>query len=283
MRTLRLFTLVLLAIVGSTGATRADEIFVTNVDVPPNLDNTIGAYTTSGATVNPALISGLQFPTDIAVSGSNLFVVDGDAEAIGLYTTSGATVNPALISLNSPSGIAISGSFLFVSGNIVETPTNGTIGVYTTSGATVNPALISAVSVPPGISISGSDLFVVNTGTGTVGKYTTSGDPVNPALISGLDFPVGIAVSGSNLFVVKADLLPGFGSIGEYTTSGDTVNPALISGLSFPSGIAVVPTVPEPSSLTLTLFGLVLAGLRIRRIAQNAPKKLLDYSVGTRL
>jgi hypothetical protein len=142
------------------------------------------------------------------------------ANTIGAYTTSGATVNPALISLNAPSGIAISGSFLFVSGNIDVSPTNGTIGVY-----------------------------------------TTSGDPVNPALISGLDFPVGIAVSGSNLFVVKADLLPGFGTIGEYTTSGDTVNPDLITGLSFPSGIAIVPTVPEPTSLTLTLFGLVLAGL----------------------
>ena len=175
MRTLRLFALVLLAIVASTGAARADEIFVTNIDVPPNFVSTIGAYTTSGATVNPALISGLNTPLGIAVSGSNL--------------------------------------------------------------------------------------FVANQNSGTVGEYTTSGDTVNPALISGLDFPRGIAISGSDLFVVKADLLPGFGTIGQYTTSGDPVNPALISGLSFPSGIAVVPTVPEPSSLTLTLFGLVLAGL----------------------
>lgn len=84
---------------------------------------------------------------------------------------------------------------------------------------------------------------------------------MNPALISGLDFPRDIAISGSNLFIVKADLLPGFGTIGQYTTSGDTVNPDLISGLSFPSGIAVVPTVPEPGILSLTLFGVVLAGL----------------------
>ena len=238
MRTLRLFALVLLAIFASTGAARADEIFVTNIDVPPNFVSTIGAYTTSGATVNPALISGLTDALGIAVSGSNLFVANLNGNTIGEYTTSGATVNPALISLNAPSYIAISGSNLFVSGNGDVSPPNGTIGVYTTSGATVNPALISGLSVPQGIAISGSDLFVVNTSTGTIGKYTTS---------------------------------------------GDTVNPALISGLSFPSGIAVVPTVPEPSSLTLTLFGLVLAGLRIRRIPQNAPKKLLDYGVGTRL
>ena len=41
----------------SPGAARAgDTIFVAN-----NHDGTIGAYTTSGATVNAALISGLNF------------------------------------------------------------------------------------------------------------------------------------------------------------------------------------------------------------------------------
>jgi hypothetical protein len=50
------------------GAARA-QLFVTSID-----DNTIGEYTTSGATVNPALISGLSFPQGIAVSGENLFV-----------------------------------------------------------------------------------------------------------------------------------------------------------------------------------------------------------------
>jgi len=40
------------------------------------------------------------------------------------------------------------------------------------------------------------------------------------------------------------------------------VNPALISGLPGPRDIAVVATVPEPSSLTLTLLGL--AGLVFR-------------------
>jgi hypothetical protein len=55
------------------------------------VEGTIGEYTTSGATVNPTLITGLSFPNGIAVSGGNLFVVDRDTGTIGEYTTSGAT------------------------------------------------------------------------------------------------------------------------------------------------------------------------------------------------
>jgi hypothetical protein len=43
----------------------ADQIFVAD-------RSTIGEYTTTGATVNPALISGLSTPRGIAISGSDL-------------------------------------------------------------------------------------------------------------------------------------------------------------------------------------------------------------------
>ena len=72
------------------------------------LTGTIGAYTTSGATVNAALISGLDLPFGIAVSGSDLFVANIDGGTIGEYTTAGATVNAALISgLDLPTDVAI--------------------------------------------------------------------------------------------------------------------------------------------------------------------------------
>jgi len=170
--------------------------------------------------VNPALISGLRFPRGIAVSGSDLFVVDSD---------------------------------------------NNRIGEYTTSGAPLNPALISGLGFPQSIAISGSDLFVSNEGNGTIGKYTTAGTPLNPALISGLSIPQAIAVSGSDLFV--SDIRNG--TIGEYTTSGARVNPALISELTGPYAIGVVPTVPEPGSGMLTLFGVVLAGVAIKKIEKK--------------
>ena len=107
----------------------------------------IGKYTTSGAVVNASLISGLALPLDIAVSRSDLFVANYDSGTIGEYTTSGATVNASLISGVRPTGIAVSGSDLFV------VNFSGTIGEYTTSGATVNASLISGLSFPEGIAV----------------------------------------------------------------------------------------------------------------------------------
>jgi hypothetical protein len=135
----------------SASPASAGDIFVTNANI-----GTVGEYTTSGATVNAALISGLSLPEDIAVSGSDLFVVNSGSGTIGEYTTSGATVNAALISgLSEPAGIAVSGSDLFVTNTFGGMIGTGTIGEYTTSGATVNAALISGLSDPAGIAISG--------------------------------------------------------------------------------------------------------------------------------
>jgi hypothetical protein len=89
-------------------AVSGSDLFVVD-----NLGNAIGEYTTSGATVNAALISGLNFPIGIALSGSDLFVTNASSGTVGEYTTSGATVNSALLSgLDSPQGIAISGPII---------------------------------------------------------------------------------------------------------------------------------------------------------------------------
>ena len=204
------------------------QIFVTNDNGPVA---TIGEYSTSGATMNASLVSGLSAAYGIAVSGSDMFVTNINNGTIGEYTTSGATVNASLISgLNFPQCIAVSGSDLFVTNCI-----SGTIGEYTTSGATVNASLVSGLNTPFGIAASGSDLFVENEGGATIAEYTTSGATVNASLISGLGGSRGIAVSGSDLFVS----IFGSDTIGEYTTSGGTVNPSLVSGLNTPFGIAV--------------------------------------------
>ena len=123
-----------------------------NLDIANAESGTIGEYGLDGSTVNAALISGLDGPSDILISGNDMFVVNQSGGTIGEYTLSGQTINADLISeLVRPWGIAISGNDLFVV-NAPSTDT-GYIGEYTTSGATVNADLISGLDDPEGIAI----------------------------------------------------------------------------------------------------------------------------------
>src|ERR1700722_12486039 len=77
---------------------QAQNIYVTSYG-----DGTIGEYGPGGSTINSSLVSGLNGPQGIAISGNDLFVVNRSTGTVGEYTTSGATVNASLISgLNSP-------------------------------------------------------------------------------------------------------------------------------------------------------------------------------------
>jgi hypothetical protein len=211
------------------------QIFVTNQGI-----GTIGEYDyNTGGTVNASLVSGLSSPSDVAVSGVNLFVVDSQNFRIGEYNaTTGATVNASLVSglSNGLNGIAVSGGYLYIT-NYGTNGTNGTIGKYNaTTGATVNASLVSGLSSPLSVALSGTYLYVVNNGSGTIGKYTLAGAPVKASLVSGLSSPRGIVVSGTNLYVVNS----GSGIIGEYNvTTGAAVNASLVSGLSGPYRIAL--------------------------------------------
>jgi hypothetical protein len=170
----------------AAGAAHAGTILVSN-----NTSGAIGEYTTSGATVNASLITGLSDPGSLTLSGSDLYVEVG-GDTIGEYTTGGATLNASFITsgLDNVHQISAFGSDIFVANG---DPTD-TIGEYTTAGATVNSALISGVDVAHGAASNGTDIFVVNngsgaSGTGFISEYNTSGGLVNASLITGLSSP----------------------------------------------------------------------------------------------
>jgi len=118
----------------------------------------IEEYTTSGTLVNSSFISIPTGSYGMAVSGSDLYVVNYGAGTISEYTTAGSVVNASLVTgLNDPLGIAVAGSDLFVMDHGGEN-----IAEYTTAGALVNAVLIPPGYGPvysEGIATSGSDLF----------------------------------------------------------------------------------------------------------------------------
>jgi hypothetical protein len=162
--------------------------------------NPVAVYdATTGASINPSLISGLHNAVSIAVSGGNLWVGlnadDYGGTAVGLYTTGGATINSSMIPLPGESdyGMAVAGGYLFVTKG-----GSGTIGKYdATTGAVVNASLVSGLNGPFGIAVVGpqsiSDLIaIINSQTSlTAGQQNSLNTKLNAAQSS-------IAANNSN-------------------------------------------------------------------------------------
>lgn len=162
---------------------------------------TIGLYTTSGATVNASLITGLASPFGVAVFGTSVYVVNRGFGVnsnfmgwVSQYTLSGQLVSERLIdNLFFPTGIVISadGTTLFVSETL-----GARVGAYNAlTGAAINSSLIFGLDLPEGLALSGTTLYVAVNEANTVGAYTTSGATINASLITGLDSPFALAVA----------------------------------------------------------------------------------------
>jgi uncharacterized repeat protein (TIGR01451 family) len=199
-----------------------------------SLSNTATVISAAGQAVNASLVTGLDKPEGIAVSGDDLFVANEGNGTIGEYTLAGTPIKPELITgLASSFGIAVSGDDLFVANY-----KSGMIGEYNTSGGVINATLVTGLIAPSQIAVSGDDLFIADEGNGTIDRYTiTSGQAVNSTtLVSGLQGAWAVAVSGSDLFVVDERA----NTISEYNaTSGQLLNPNFITELNGPVGIAV--------------------------------------------
>ena len=96
---------------------------------------------------SPNLVTGLNAPEGIAVSGEDLWIANTGSGTIGDYNAiTGAVVNSSLVSgLNSPYAIAVSGGDLWVANH-----GSGTIGEYNaTTGAVITVSLVSGLSPRP--------------------------------------------------------------------------------------------------------------------------------------
>lgn len=235
---------------------------------------TVAKYSTSGSTINPALISGLNQPSALAVDGTNLYVADVDY--IRKYTTDGTIVNAAFIA--TPAGNYGLGSYgLTVIGtNLFATYPSGNIAKYTTDGAVVNETLVTGLSSPLSLTTDGTNLYVVNYNDGIqpgwVGEYTAEGSPISAQLI--YDAQAGaadLAYDGVNLYVITG----AHSTVGKFTTLGITINSALITGGHYFTGIAASPMVQPspPPTLGITTYSnrpavFYPANDRINRVIQ---------------
>ena len=202
------------------------QIFVSGIHQLSGIDYTdvIGEYTLSGtevSTVSDTAILG-TLAGALAISGSNLFVMNQNAGTVDQYAISGTAVTLVTASLISGlthlQSILVSGSMIFVGNNGPDTVGGGTVSAYTTSGALVNASLVAGITNPTGIAVSGTTLFICDEYNGICGEYTTSGAVLNAALLSNLGNPDAMVMSGNNLFITD----PSTQSLSKYSVSGTT-------------------------------------------------------------
>ncbi len=198
---------------------------------------TVGLYTSSGAPVNPNLITGLVGVEGLAVADGYLYVstFGNNAGSIGKYSLMGAPINTSLITgLYQPTSIAVSGTDLYV-----NNAGTSRVGKYTTSGGTINSSFISVSGGgAESVAVSGSNVFVAISGNYRIAEYsTTTGGTVNDNFIPGVVTGYSLAASGSDLYVMNSRTSGGF--VSKYTTSGILQDASLVSGLDDPYGIAV--------------------------------------------
>src|SRR5436190_2690707 len=148
-------------------ATVDGQIYVVNVrDEANNINGTVGKYSLDGTAINAALITGLNRPQDIVLSGDTLFVSDintgGPTDGVvGKYdATTGAAIDASFLTgLNYPQVMAVSGNRLYVVSP--NSSTAGFVALYdVTTGALINPALVAGLSYPTGITVVGNDLYI---------------------------------------------------------------------------------------------------------------------------
>jgi hypothetical protein len=212
----------------------AAQVFVADLD-----QGTVGEYGFHGVTINTNLISGFSQPTQIALSGSDLFVESGGGTVVGEYTLGN---EPGTIASSSPQfisglftiglgGLAVTDSDLFVVNN--ASYGHYQVSEYTLSGALINASLISFTNKPRGITVSGSNVFLAFDDAGTVGEYTLGDTPGTiaasyPSIVTGLDYPISVAASGSSFFVLNEY----DATVGKYTL-GSTPGTLASSSTSF--------------------------------------------------
>jgi hypothetical protein len=178
--------------------TNGTALWVSNVN-----QDTINSYSTeTGLPVSaPPLVSGLNKPRGVAVSGNVLYVADTDISGIkSLDATTGSPIASSRLGFDEPRGIAVSGNRVYVSNF-----GNNTIGVY--DGTTCNPinaSFISGLGGPIGLKVKGNTLYVAEAAAGRISTYDAkTGAVINANLITLLNNPYDMAITPDPVVVPK--------------------------------------------------------------------------------
>jgi hypothetical protein len=150
---------------------------------------------------------------------ADILVSNYGTNTVRRYTDAGGLISSNFITFAEPTGIAVSGTNVFVASDLT-----GTINLYNTSGALITANLITGLSHPHDLIISGDSLYVADSSNSRIGKYSISGNSYNANFVTGFPgAPTGLAISGTTL-VVTSGTATTTAAAGEYNAgTGATI------------------------------------------------------------
>jgi len=176
---------------------------------------------------------------------ADLLISQREAGKIGKYRTDGSVLDSSFIrGLSTPTGILVSGSFIYVANTA-----SGTIGRCNPDGSASAVSFITGLSAPVGLTTDGTSLYVANNGSSTIGKYNLStGAVTNASLVTWLDGPQGVLIHQGLLFVTDSQN----DSVKRYAPTGGSVQATLpLPAGSIPTTLASTGT----GNISCLLFG----------------------------
>lgn len=156
-------------------------LYVANV-----ANGSIGEYNaTTGQAINANFIKGAGSPFGLAISNGVLYATTSGMDTILAFDAStGQPINgfTSPSGLNNPTGIAISGSTMYVSDN-----TNpGTVGAFNTATGAAVPGFTapSGLGSPEDVAVSGNDLYVVQNTGWVISEFDATTGAAVPGYVS---------------------------------------------------------------------------------------------------
>ena len=226
---------------------------------------------TTGALINPTLVTGLVQPKGLVISGNSLYVGSAFSKTVGEYNaTTGAPINASLITgLNPPQGLAIWGSRLYVL-YLSGTLSGSFVGEFNAvTGAAINGSLITGLVQPTGIAVSPPVPVILSalSATGTDGvafryQIVASNSPTG---FGATGLPRGLTVDRATGLISGKPAVSGtFAARISASNAGGTV-----SGLL---ALTMLPALPAITS-ALTVVSTYGMPFNYQITARNSPSK----------
>jgi hypothetical protein len=209
--------------------------------------NTITEYNTATGAKSATFSNppGLSEPTGIAISGTDIYVTNEGSNTVSEYSAFNGAPVTGFVSptgLSIPEAIAVSGTDMYIA---QDADGHNSVNEYnTTNGSLISAFVSPSVDEPADLLISGTDLYISNTGDDTVGEYSLlTGAPADGfSTITSVLGPEGLALEAQpipepatwTVFAVGIALLEGMRRFRRCAGSGPRVGRTGVQRIASP-------------------------------------------------